>query len=129
MATLDTLQTAVNELTASTTTLLDEVNINKSTLTASAANAASSATASATSASSSASSATAAVLSAGNAAVSASAAATSAAQAASIVGFPPSMTGRNGFVLAVNDDATGVEWRPPQASQPFGAAETFILGM
>jgi hypothetical protein len=74
MATLDTLQTAVNELTASTTTLLDEVNINKSTLTASATSAAGSASAAAGSAST-------ATTQASNAASSATAASNSAAQA------------------------------------------------
>jgi len=74
MATLDTLQTAVNELTASTTTLLDEVNINKSTLTASATSAAGSASAAAGSAST-------ATTQASNASNSATAASNSAAQA------------------------------------------------
>lgn len=129
MATLDTLQDAVNNLTVSTTSLLNEVNVNKSTLVNSATAAAASSVASATNASNSASSATAAASSAGNAAGSAIAAANSAAQAAAIVGFPPDMTGKNGFVLAVNDDATGLEYRPSQSSQPIGAAETFILGM
>jgi hypothetical protein len=49
----------------------------------------------------------------------------SAAAAQAAAGLP-SLVGKNGFVLTVNDDASGVDFRP---SQPFGSAETFILGM
>jgi hypothetical protein len=75
MATLDTLQDAVNNLTASTTTLLNEVNVNKTTLVNSANSAAGSASAAASSAS-------AASTSASNASNSANAASNSAANAA-----------------------------------------------
>jgi hypothetical protein len=84
MATLDDLETAVTSLTASTTSLLDEVNVNKSTLTTSATNAASSAGAASTSATNAAASASSASSSASAASASASAAATSEANAAAI---------------------------------------------
>lgn len=57
--------------------------------------------------------------------VSAESASVSAAAAQSAVGLP-SLVGRNGHVLTVNDAADGVSWQPVQT---FGAAETFILGM
>jgi hypothetical protein len=76
MATLDTLQDAVDVLTASTTSLLTEVNVNKSTLTNSATSASNSATNAAASASTATTQAT-------NASNSASAASSSAADAAS----------------------------------------------
>jgi hypothetical protein len=76
MATLDTIQDAVDSLTASTTSLLNEVNVNKSTLTNSATSAANSATNAAASASTATTQAT-------NASNSATAAASSAATAAS----------------------------------------------
>ena len=53
---------------------------------------------------------------------SAEASATAAQAAAGL----PSLAGKNGYVLKVNDDASGVSWQPAQA---FGAAETFILSM
>jgi hypothetical protein len=76
MATLDTIQNAVDQLTESTTTLLNEVNVNKSTLI----NSANSASNSANNAAASASTAT---TQASNASASATAASNSAAQAAS----------------------------------------------
>ena len=85
MATLDTLQDAVNTLTSSTTELLDEVQVNKSTLTDSATSASNSATNAASSASSASSSASSASSSASAAASSASDAASSAASANAVV--------------------------------------------
>jgi hypothetical protein len=70
MATLDTLQDAVGVLTASTTSLLAEVNVNKSTLTASATSAGNSATNAANSENNSATSAASASNSASNASAS-----------------------------------------------------------
>lgn len=57
--------------------------------------------------------------------VASTSAASSAAAAQSAAGLP-SLVGKNGFILTVNDDASGVDFRPVQT---FGAAETFILGM
>jgi hypothetical protein len=85
MATIDTLQDAVNTLTSSTTELLDEVQVNKSTLETSATNAAGSASDAATSASNASSSASSASTSATQAGNSATQAAASAASANQIV--------------------------------------------
>jgi hypothetical protein len=85
MATIDTLQDAVNTLTSSTTELLDEVQVNKSTLETSATNAATSATNAASSASNASTSASSASTSATAASASATAAANSASSANAIV--------------------------------------------
>jgi hypothetical protein len=60
-----------------------------------------------------------------NAETSATSAAVSASAAQSAAGLP-ALIGNNGYVLKVNDDASGVSWQP---SETFGAAETFVLSM
>lgn len=57
--------------------------------------------------------------------ISATSAAVSASAAQSAAGLP-ALIGNNGYVLKVNDDASGVSWQP---SETFGAAETFVLSM
>jgi hypothetical protein len=52
--------------------------------------------------------------------------ASSSAAAAQAAAGLPGLIGKNGFVLTVNDDASGVDFRPIQT---FGSAELFVLGM
>jgi hypothetical protein len=39
---------------------------------------------------------------------------------------PEALVNKNGYVLKVNDDASGVSWQPVDS---FGASETFVLSM
>ena len=39
---------------------------------------------------------------------------------------PEALVNKNGYVLKVNDDASGVSWQPAES---FGAAETLVLSM
>ena len=61
----------------------------------------------------------------GDASTFATSAAVSAAAAQSAVGLP-SLVNKNGYVLTVNAEGTGVDWQPAQS---FGASETFVLSM
>jgi hypothetical protein len=118
VAALDTWTNQTNATAAQVQTNKNSTDTNVSLSQSAAAASASSASASAVSASQSEGFRNQASSFATSASVSAA-----AAQAAAGL---PSLVGKNGFVLGVNDDASGVSWRP---AYTFGAEETFILGM
>lgn len=116
---------AVISQNAAVTAATDATNAAQATVQAAVDAAQSSANASANSAASSFSFVAQSEFFADNAEVSATSAAVSASAAQSAAGLP-ALIGNNGYVLKVNDDASGVSWQP---SESFGAAETFVLSM
>jgi hypothetical protein len=126
MATIDTLQDAVNTLTSSTTELLNEVNVEKSTLETSATNAAGSASDAATYASNASSSASSASTSATQAGNSATQAAASAASANQIVTGVAS--GRPSIRPTLNLDFANSKTLDPRITFSRSSAGTYYDG-
>lgn len=106
-------------------TFVTQANALQADVNAKQVTAANSASASLNSANNSATSATQSETFKNQAQTASTSAASSAAAAQAAAGLP-SLVGKNGFVLTVNDDASGVDFRPIQT---FGSAELFVLGM
>lgn len=110
VAALANWTTQVNAVTVTINGQVIAVNTNRANAESAAIDAQSSAASASTSA-----------INASNSALSAQ---TAAAAVQSSAGFP-SLSGKAGYVLSVNDSATNVEWRTPQGSQT--AFETAIM--